>query len=92
MSNGGGVIIICGTGGAQLGDKTIVVYDGDMSVAVKIDKTALIASLEAAGVSHHAASRRVNQFVNRVERDYWQWGEDLEEMGLEYHRHEPHQQ
>lgn len=92
MSNGGGIIIVCGTGGAELGDKTITVYDGDVSVAIKIDKTALIAQLEAKGRSHVAAQILVNQFVNRVERDYWSWGEDLERLGIEYTRHEPHAQ
>jgi hypothetical protein len=92
MSNGGGIIIICGTGGAELGDKTIVVYDGDVSVAIKIDKDALIAKLEENGDSHLVASRKINQFVNAVERDYWSWGEHLERLGIAYERHEPHAQ
>lgn len=92
MSNGGGVIIVCGTGGAELGDKTITVYDGDVSVAIKIDKTALIAQLVANGDSSLVAQRKINQFVNEVERDYWLWGERLERLGIDYHRHEPHAQ
>jgi hypothetical protein len=92
MSNGGGIIIICGTGGAELGDKTITVYDGDVSVAIKVDKSALIATLVSQGVPQLVAERKINQFANRVERDYWNWGEDLESLGIPYHRHEPHQQ
>ena len=92
MSNGGGVIIICGTGGEPVTDKTIVVYDAPLSVAIKIDKSALIAALEAQGDSHEKATRKINQFVNDVERDYWQWGEALERLGIPYERHEPHAQ
>lgn len=94
MSNGGGVIIICGTGGTPVTDKTIVVYDAPLSVALKADKTELIAAVEAANPtwSHAKASRKVNQLVNVIERDYWGWGEKLEELGVPYERHEPHSQ
>ena len=92
MSNGGGIIIVCGTGGTPVTDKTIVVYDAPLSVAIKIDKTALIAALEANGETHEKATRKVNQFAQHVEHDYWQWGEALEELGIPYERHEPHSQ
>lgn len=92
MSNGGGIIIICGTGGTPVTDKTIDVYDAPLSVALKIDKDALIAQTEAAGRPHAQAVRLVNQLVGRIEHDYWQWGEELERMGVEYERHEPHAQ
>ena len=92
MSNGGGVIIICGTGGLPVTDKTIVVYDAPVSIAIKIDKDEAIAALEAAGKSHAEAQREVNQLVNKIERDYWKWGEIMERVGLPYERHEPHAQ
>jgi hypothetical protein len=92
MSNGGGVIIVCGTGGGDTGDKAIVVFDGPLSVAIKIDKTALINQLIAKGQPLQRATREINEFVLEVERDYWRWGEKLEDFGLEYHRHEPHAQ
>lgn len=92
MSNGGGVIIICGTAGEPVVDKTIVVYDAPLSVAIKIDKTALIAKLVSNGESLRVAERKVNQFANDIERDYWGWGEHAERLGLTYHRHEPHAQ
>lgn len=92
MSNGGGIIIICGTGGGDTGDREITVYDGPVSVAIKIDKDALIAELVANGTPTLVAQRKINQFANRVERDYWAWGEHLEDLGLAYHRHEPHAQ
>jgi hypothetical protein len=93
MSNGGGIIIVCGTGGGDTGDKVITVFDGPMSVAIKIDKDALIQQLVTLkGDSQRVAERKINQFVLMVERDYWNWGEQLEDLGLDYHRHEPHSQ
>ncbi len=92
MSNGGGIIIVCGTGGLPITDKTITVYDAPFSVAIKIDKTAIIAELEAQGQTHELATRHANQLANLVERDYWKWGEKMEDIGLPYTRHEPHSQ
>lgn len=94
MSNGGGIIIICGSGGSPVTDKIITVYDAAVSVAIKVDKTELIVQAQAANPtwSHEKVTRKVNQFAQRVERDYWSWGEELEELGVTYHRHEPHQQ
>lgn len=91
MSNGD-VIIICGTGGEPITDKTITVYDAPFSVAIKIDQAALEAVLEAGGLSHEAAVRKINRFASMVEHDWWTWGEKLEDLGIPYERHTPHAQ
>lgn len=94
MSNGGGIIIICGTGGTPVTDKTIVVYDAPLSVAIKVDKTELISQVADANPSwsDDKVTRKVNQLAAKIERDYWGWGEELEDLGVTYHRHEPHAQ
>ena len=91
MSNG--TIIICGSGGTPVVDKTIEVYDAPFSVAIKIDKTALAAQAVAAGMDQQKAMREVAKFVLRVEKDWWSWGEYLEKkLCIEYTRHQPHPQ
>lgn len=92
MSNGGGVIIICGTGGLPVVDKTITVYDAPLSVAIKIDKDALIAELEAGGMSHLVAQAKVGLLASTIEHSYWLWGEISEKLGIPYERHTPHAQ
>lgn len=93
MSNGGGVIIVCGTGGSPVTDKVITIYDAPLSVAIKIDKTALIADLEhRPDWNHQKATLAINKLALRIERDYWGWGEELEDLSIPYERHEPHAQ
>lgn len=92
MSNGGGVIVICGTAGTPVVDKTIEVYDAPVSVAIKIDKDALIALLEAGGMSHLVAQAKVGLFAATIEHSYWAWGEIAEKLGIHYERHTPHAQ
>lgn len=92
MSNGGGVIIICGTGGLPITDKQITVYDAPLSVAIKIDKDALVAELEGQGISHLAATIKVGTLATAIESSYWAWGEIAEKLGIPYERHSPHSQ
>lgn len=93
MSNGDDIIIICGTGGTPVTDKTIVVYDGPLSVAIKIDKPALEAQAVAAGMDPGKAHRRVARLAQIIESDWWRWGEYMEDrLGVDYERHEPHAQ
>lgn len=92
MSNGGGVIIICGTAGLPVTDKTVTIYDAPLSVAIKIDKDALIAELEAQGVSHLSAQVKVGALAAAIEASYWTWGEIAERLGIPYERHAPHTQ
>lgn len=92
MSNGGGVIVICGTAGTPVTDKDITVFDAPLSVAIKIDKDALIALCEALGMSHVVAQARVGLFAAAIEHDYWKWGELAERLGIPYERHAPHSQ
>lgn len=92
MSNGGGIIVICGTAGLPVTDKTIEVYDAPLSVAIKIDKDALIAELEAGGMSHLIAQAKVGLLAAAIESSYWAWGEIAERLGIPYERHAPHAQ
>lgn len=92
MSNGGGIIIICGTAGGTVTDKTITVYDAPLSVAIKIDKDQIIAELEAGGMSHLTAQVKAGLFAAAIEHDYWKWGEMAERLGISYERHSPHPQ
>lgn len=82
MSNG--TIIICGTGGQELGDKTIVVYDASvLSFAAKLDTHALE---QYEGVSERDAKRVKRLLIHGYERVI----EELEALGVPYVRHEPH--
>jgi hypothetical protein len=93
MSNGDDDIIICGTGGTPVTDKTIVVYDGPFSVAIKIDKHALEAQAIAGGMNPAKVRKRLDRFVSMVERHWDEWGDFLEDkLCIEYERHEPHAQ
>lgn len=84
MSGGGGVIIICSSGGVELGDKPIVVYDGSVfSLGIKIDTDAM---QTYPGVSHRDADR----FRKMVERDYEKWHDELTRLGIPNVEHEPH--
>lgn len=86
-------VIICGSGGTPVTDKTITVYDAPFSVAIKISPHALEAQAIAAGMSPEKAQKRVDRFVTLVENHWEQWGDFLEEkLCIEYTRHEPHQQ
>ena len=86
-------IIICGTGGNPVTNKTITVYDAPFSVAIKIDPHALEAQAIAAGMSPDKAVKRVDKFVTLVERHWEEWGEYLEEkLCVAYERHDPHSQ
>ena len=91
MSNG--TVIICGTGGTPVTDKTIVVYDAPMSVAIKYDKTELTQQAIAAGMDPVKAEREVVKLLLKIESDYWKWGEILEKkLCIDYTRHQPHAQ
>lgn len=92
MSNG--TTIICGTFGTPIVDKTIVVYDAPGSVAIKFDNHALEPFVAAAHPDWSAdkVARKVAQFVARANRDYWEWGEEAEDLGIPYTRHAPHVQ
>lgn len=82
--------IICGSAGAT-GEKQITVYDGAVSVAVKIDPEALQSLSVAAGMDASKAARRIERLVEMIERDWERWGEFLEEkLCVQYTRHEPH--
>ena len=92
MSNGDD-IIICGSGGQPVTDKTITVYDAPVSIAIKIDKHALELQSIAEGMDPEKAARRVERFVKIVENDYYRWGEYLEDrLCIGYERHTPHPQ
>lgn len=92
MSSGGG-IIICGTGGTPITDKTIVVYDAPFSVAIKIDKDALYLQSVAAGLSPSQATNRIERLASMVEGDWGKWADFIEErLDLSYTRHTPHAQ
>lgn len=85
--------IICGTGGAPLGDKTITVYDAPFSVAIKIDVNALEAEAIAAGMDPDKVVKRLDKFVRMVERHWDEWGDFLEDrLCIQYVRHDPHPQ
>ena len=91
MSNG--TVIICGTGGTPVTDKTIVVYDAPFSVAIKIDKTALEAQAIAAGMDPAKVHKRLLRFIAKVENDWEEWGDYLEDkLCIDYTRHQPHAQ
>jgi len=84
MSNG--TVIICGSAGAELGDKPIVVFDATvLSLAIKLDVTALSAYPD---VGDHKAA----QFRRMVERDYERWYDWLTAHGVPNVEHEPHVQ
>lgn len=90
MSNGDD-IIICGTGGSPVTDKTITVYDAPLSVAIKIDPPALIAQAVANGMNPNKAAKRVERLVQLIRSDWYGWGEFLEDkLGVDYERHTPH--
>ena len=92
MSNGDDTII-CGSGGTPITDKTIVVYDAPLSVAIKVDTHALEDQAVAAGMDRDKAKRRIARLVKIIENDYYQWGEYLEDrLCIHYTRHEPHAQ
>lgn len=93
MSNGDDDIIICGTGGTPVTDKIITVYDAPLSVAIKIDKHALVLLAVAAGMEADKATRRVDALARKIEADYYAWGDYLEDkLCVDYERHEPHVQ
>lgn len=92
MSSGGD-IIICGSGGTPITDKVITVYDAPFSVAIKIDRQALYNLAVAAGMEPSKVQARLDRFVTRVEADWDEWGDFLEEkLGITYTRHTPHAQ
>lgn len=85
--------IICGTGGTPVVDKQITVYDAPFSVAIKIDVNDLEAQALAAGMDLEKVRKRLDKLVRRVERDWEDWAEFLEEkLCIDYTRHEPHPQ
>jgi hypothetical protein len=91
MSNG--TIIICGTGGTPVTDKTITVYDAPFSVAIKIDRHELEAQAVAAGMDPAKVQKRLERFVSMVEGDWIKWGDFLEDrLCIDYERHVPHSQ
>lgn len=93
MSDGGGIIIICGSGGEPITDKVITVYDAPFSVAIKIDRRALYDLAVAEGMSPAKVQKRLERFIRMVEADWDKWGDFLEEkLCVEYTRHTPHEQ
>ena len=93
MSSGSDPIIICGTGGLPITDKTIVVYDAAFSVAIKLDKSNLYNQAVANGLEPSKATARVERLVQIVENDWSKWADFIEErLGVEYTRHTPHAQ
>jgi len=94
MSSGSDPIIVCGTA-AQDGpapDKTIVVFDGPISIAEKCDRPAVAAYLESKGVSHMVALMKANVAGQLLELHYKLYSEELERLGIPYTRHTPHVQ
>lgn len=92
MSNGDD-IIICGTGGTPVTDKTITVYDAPFSVAIKIDRHAIEDQAVAAGMDPQKAIKRTERFVEMVKGDWYKWADFLEDkLCVDYERHTPHSQ
>ena len=83
--------VICGTGGTPAGEKTIVVYDGPLSVAIKWDKLALYNESVAKGMPPSKVQKRIERLVRMIESDWDKWADFVEEkLCLEYTRHTPH--
>lgn len=93
MSNGDDDIIICGTGGTPVTDKTITIYDAPFSVAIRTKKKELRAQAIAAGMAPDKVDKRLARFVAMVQGDWDKWGEYLEDkLCIDYERHTPHAQ
>lgn len=87
-------IIICGTGGSPVTDKTITVYDAPLSVALKSSPHELAAQAVATGkLTQEQADTRVAHLVGMIEHDWNRWGDYVENhLHLPYERHTPHSQ
>ena len=93
MSNGDDDIIICGTGGQPVTDKTITIYDAPFAVAIRIKRHALRDEAIAKGMDLEKVAKRLERFVQMVEADWDKWGDFLEEkLCIDYTRHTPHAQ
>ena len=85
--------IECGGGGALIGDKTIVIHDHEiLNVANHLKHQAMVDWLVAHGMPHAKAERKAERLGQMMANDAHRWYDFLEDLGIEYHVHEPHPQ
>jgi hypothetical protein len=83
--------IECGGGGAVLGEKEIKIWDHEfLNVANHLKHDELVARLVHDGKSQQRAEHIVHKLGERIHRDIEAWYERLEDLGIDYHYHQPH--
>lgn len=86
MSNGGGVIIICGTAGEVLGDVTITMYKGSVAgIALAYDP-------HAASLYPGVTDKDLKRIKRAIENAYASINDAFEDAGIPYTKHDPHPQ
>lgn len=75
----------CGTAGEDLGEKSILIYDGsamNIALAIKTD------GLRAYGLT----DKQIQKLVKTVDKSYRRIVHELKSLGVPYVQHEPHAQ
>lgn len=83
----------CGGAGPLLGEKQITIYDhAYLNVANHLKHEELVAALVAKGMPADKATKKVTRLGRMIASDAHRWYDFLEDLGIEYHAHEPHPQ
>ncbi len=83
----------CGGAGPLLGEKQITIYDhAILNIAIHLKHEDMVAYLIGEGMSAEKANRKATRLGEIISADVHRWHDFLEELGIDYHYHQPHEE